>query len=42
LFADNAAFLKFANPESFASLEAALAGYDFPKALEYLSNRTPD
>jgi two-component system sensor histidine kinase/response regulator len=36
LFADHAALLKFAYPDHFAALEAALAGYDFPKALEYL------
>ncbi|RFO97683.1 hypothetical protein DIC66_07450 [Rhodoferax lacus] len=36
VFGDNTALLKFAYPSSFAALEAALAEYDFPKALEYL------
>jgi PAS domain S-box-containing protein len=36
LFADNAALLKFAYPACFNDLESAMAGFDFPKALEYL------
>jgi two-component system sensor histidine kinase/response regulator len=36
LFADNAALLKFAYPTCFCDLESAMAGFDFPMALEYL------
>ena len=36
LFGENVALLKFAYPASFTALEAALTGYDFPKALACL------
>ncbi len=36
LFGEHAALLKFAYPAQFQSLESAMEGYDFSRALEYL------
>jgi CheY-like chemotaxis protein len=36
LFADNAALMRIAYPDCYPQLDAALAGYDFSEALEYL------